>query len=191
MKNCRLALLLATLVLGIPLRGASGERITASADLNFSLGEVTLPTSEMAKIASKLEKIRQADWCPFDTVVLTASAATSEGSVNVRRVLAERRADYVRGLLKSHGVPENIIRTANAPPSPVEFKSRADYKRAVLRFNTGSDKLYVPSEEDERSSPPAESPSFARVELDLVGGGGGTPCPYAKSADGFHVPPTR
>lgn len=191
MKKCRLALLLAALVLGVPLRGACLERITGSADLNFSLGGVTLPASEREKVTAQIERVRQTDWCPFDTVAITAYAAPSEGNASVRQGLAKNRADYVRLLLKFNGVPESIIFTLKTPPSPTEFKSRADYKRAVLTYAVGSDKLYVASEDDEHAPPPAEEPRYARVELELVGGGGGLPCPYPKNAEGFRERPAR
>ena len=191
MRNSRLAPLLAALVLGMPLRGACLERVAGSADLNFSSGGVTLPANERAKITAQLERVRQTDWCPFDTVVVTAYAAPSEGNASVRQGLVESRTNYVRLLLKNNGVPENIIFTPKSPPSPTEFKSRADYKRAMLKYYVGSDTLYVASEADERAPPPAEEPRHARVELELVGGGGAVPCPYTKNAEGFRVPPAR
>ena len=89
------------------------------ASVRFEHKSTQLSASERQKLITAVEKVRNADWCPFQAAIVEGYQVPSESrDRSSAHALADDRATYVKNLLVRYGMPANQVISDLRPYSP-------------------------------------------------------------------------
>ena len=100
-------------------------------DVPFALNSTALPDAERERVMKGVERIRNANYCPFAFVRVTGHSTPNEELSRVKGRVSTERADYVARLLELGGIPKRLIYVESKADSQPVFSSRTNRNARV------------------------------------------------------------
>lgn len=137
MKFHLLIVIFVLATIGNPAAGQITCDVRHNIDVPFALGSTALPDTERERVMKGVERIRNADYCPFAFVRVTGHSTPAEELSRAKGRVSIERAHYVARLLELGGIPKRLIHVESEADSQ-PLSSTAAHRSARVEVDVSA-----------------------------------------------------